>query len=81
MNLTFKPIARGKERRPAMVSAPTRDMARAVSANLEDFIGLGVLLAIGKIAKSMALPPKRQAGRGNINPRKQLNPSTAFLPS
>lgn len=85
MQRTFKPVSQKvSDRRPPLFQPPSPENAQLIMSHLSSLLGVGILLAIGKIAKSIALPQRgarRQEGGGNINPRKRLNPSTSFLPN
>lgn len=86
MKRQFKPVSKKiEQQRGPLFDAPRPETVNMVMSHLSDLIGIGALFTIAKLAKTLATPvrgvPSAQTERKNVNPRKQLDPKTAFLPS
>lgn len=86
MKRQFKPVSKKVEQqRSPLFDAPSPETVNMVMSHLSEMIGIGALFTIAKLAKTLATPvrgvPYTQTGRKNVNPRKQLDPKTAFMPS
>lgn len=93
----FSPLApKAQRRRPEMVRFP-RMAQQTPNLNLSEIksgfsqdafkqictesLGVGLLLGIAQLARVFVKPKPTAGASKNINPKKQLNPSTSFRPS
>ena len=83
--INFSPLApNAQKRKPEMVRMPQMangfNQGTTMGQILTDSIGVGFLLGIAQLAR-IFMKPKPSAARKNINPKKQINPSTSYRPS